>query len=122
MVTYTQKRRASPMTDQEVQLLARAEAILNATLAYQAAAAVHRLKDELGIRVRELRLVVSEPTLQTAGTYLVTCTIAASDSADVIQFEALLQAELGASREASVSMIEVHSAIRTGKIPSASEP
>jgi hypothetical protein len=59
-----------------VEVAARAERILNRTLAYHAAIAVHELKDELGLDVEELRLVVTPLSLDSPGTYRVVCSIA----------------------------------------------
>ena len=56
--------------------IAAAEKILNRTLAYQAATAVHELKDRLDLDVAEIRLVVAPLSSDTPGCYRVTCTIA----------------------------------------------
>ena len=65
------------MTAADLTLVAKAEKILNRTLAYQAAIAVHDLKDRLDLNVAELRLVVAPESAerQPAAT-CVTCTIA----------------------------------------------
>jgi len=47
------------MTDTELASIAEAEKLLNRTLVYQAAVAVHELKDRLNLDVAELRLVVA---------------------------------------------------------------
>ena len=60
----------------EFRIIAEAEKILNRTLAYQAAIAVHELKDRLNLDVSELRLVVAPISEGSLGTYRVTCTIA----------------------------------------------
>jgi hypothetical protein len=62
-----------PAIDAEV--IAKAEGILNRTLAYQAAIAVHELKEVLGLDVEQLRLVVAPISMETPGTYRVTCSI-----------------------------------------------
>lgn len=59
----------------DAKVIAKAERILNRTLAYQAAIAVHELKDALGLDVEELRLVVAPVSMDTPGTYRVVCTI-----------------------------------------------
>ena len=64
------------MTAADLTLVAKAEKILNRTLAYQAAIAVHDLKDRLDLNVAELRLVVAPESAEAAGCYRVTCTIA----------------------------------------------
>ncbi len=51
---------------------AKAEAILNRTLAYHAAISVAELKNSLGINVLEMRLVVAE---NRNGTFEVTCSL-----------------------------------------------
>jgi hypothetical protein len=60
------------MNDKSVSVYAEAERILNRTLAYQAAIAVHELRDRLDLDVEELRLIVA---WQSAGCYTVTCTV-----------------------------------------------
>jgi hypothetical protein len=79
--------RADAMTRPDaIATIAEAEAILNRTLAYQAAIAVHELKARLNVEVTELRLTVAPPVLERPGSYRVTCTIAglAADSALVV--------------------------------------
>ena len=56
-------------TAADVRILAKAEKILNRTLAYQAAIAVHELKDALGLDVEELRLVVAPISMEAPGAY-----------------------------------------------------
>jgi len=65
------------MTTAHVDSIAQAEKVLNRTLAYQAAIAVHELKDRLGLDVQELRLVVAPMRENAPGNYRVTCTIEA---------------------------------------------
>ena len=60
----------------DIGTIAEAEKILNRTLAYQAAIAVHELKDRLKLDVGELRLVVAPINEENVGSYRVTCTIA----------------------------------------------
>jgi hypothetical protein len=55
---------------------AKAEAYLNSTLAYQAAIAVHHLREEFGLSVSELRLSVAPEDPLHPRIVLVTCTIA----------------------------------------------
>lgn len=63
-------------------LISQAETILNRTLAYQAATAVHELKDRLGLDVTELRLVVVPESVAMPGCYRVICTIGNLASSD----------------------------------------
>ncbi len=63
-------------TAAELTSIAEAENILNRTLAYQAAMAVHELKALLNLDVWELRLVVAPESPSLPGCYRVTCTIA----------------------------------------------
>ena len=62
-------------TPDDIRIIAEAEKILNRTLSYQAAIAVHELKDRLNVEVEELRLVVAPITEESVGSYRVTCTI-----------------------------------------------
>jgi hypothetical protein len=55
--------------------IAKAERILNRTLAYQAAMAVHELKERLGLDVREIALTVAPLRADDVGAYRVVCTI-----------------------------------------------
>jgi hypothetical protein len=55
--------------------IAKAERILNRTLAYQAAMAVHELKERLGLDVREIALAVAPLRTEEIGAYRVVCTI-----------------------------------------------
>src|SRR6266498_1668618 len=64
------------MVTAEIDSIADAEKILNRTLAYQAAIAVHELKDRLDLDVAEIRLVVARVSSDSPGSYRVTCTIA----------------------------------------------
>jgi hypothetical protein len=65
------------MQRDEFQLYAKAEALLNATLAYQAAIAVQQLKDLFDLRVKELRLSVAPENPDHPSILHVTCTIQA---------------------------------------------
>jgi len=60
----------------EIEIIAKAEGILNRTLAYQAAAVVHRLKAELDLDVEALSLLVAPLSAEAPASYRVTCTIA----------------------------------------------
>jgi hypothetical protein len=68
----------APATKQisQAELISKAERILNRTLAYQAAIAVHEIKEVLELDVEELRLTVAPLSLDSPGAYRVTCTIA----------------------------------------------
>jgi uncharacterized protein (UPF0210 family) len=69
------KKRPSRKTKVDAHIIAKAEKILNRTLAYQAAIAVHELKDELGLDVEALRLVVAPVSMEAPGAYRVTCIV-----------------------------------------------
>jgi hypothetical protein len=58
----------------EVELIAEAEAILDETVAYEAARAVHQLKRRLGIDIKQINLEV-RPVSDDAGSYHAICTI-----------------------------------------------
>src|ERR1700730_15884677 len=58
----------------DVELIAKAEAVLDRTLAYQAAQTVHELKATLGIDIQQINLAI-RPVPNDAGTYRVVCTI-----------------------------------------------
>jgi hypothetical protein len=58
----------------EFELIAEAEAILDETVAYEAARAVHQLKKRLGIDVQQINLEV-RPVPNDAGSYHAICTI-----------------------------------------------
>lgn len=64
------------MSAEEIALVAQAEKILNRRLAYQAAAAVHEIRDLLDLNVGELRLVVAPDSRDAPGCCRVICTIA----------------------------------------------
>ena len=63
------------MLADDVASIAKAEKILNRTLAYQAAIAVHELKAQLDLDVGELRLFVVPESADAPGSYRVVCTI-----------------------------------------------
>jgi hypothetical protein len=58
----------------EFELIAEAEAILDETVAYEAARAVHQLKRRLGIDIKQINLEV-RPVSDDAGSYHAICTI-----------------------------------------------
>jgi hypothetical protein len=58
----------------DIELIAKAEAVLDRTLAYQAAQAVHELKATLGIEIQQINLEVS-PMPNDAASYRAVCTI-----------------------------------------------
>ena len=70
------KNRPVEQIGAEIEMIAKAEAILNRTLAYQAAAVVHHLKQELDLDIEALSLLVAPLSAESPGTYRVTCTIA----------------------------------------------
>jgi hypothetical protein len=74
-------------------VIANAERILNRTLAYQAAVAVHELKDLLNLDVAELSLVVAPFDDDRPGCYRVICTIASLEKAQPVRIEVVVQPE-----------------------------
>ena len=75
----------------DVGTIAKAEKILNRTLAYQAAIAVHELKDALGLDVKELCLVVAPLSMGAPGVYRVTCTIANLATPDPVVLDIVVE-------------------------------
>jgi hypothetical protein len=58
----------------DAELVSKAEAVLDRTLAYQAAQAVHELKATLGIDIQQINLAVSAMS-DVPGSYRVVCTV-----------------------------------------------
>ena len=81
------------MTDTELASIAEAEKLLNRTLVYQAAVAVHELKDRLNLDVAELRLVVAPVSAEAPGSYRVTCTIAGLTEPKPVKVDVLVRPE-----------------------------
>ncbi|MGH9550401.1 MAG: hypothetical protein ACRD3W_13545 [Terriglobales bacterium] len=63
------------MSEDQLVTYAKAEAYLNRTLAYQAAIAVHHLKEEYNIEVQQLALNVAPVDVRHPGMLHVTCTL-----------------------------------------------
>jgi hypothetical protein len=63
------------MTKDKLGAYAKAEAYLNGTLAYQAAIAVHHLKDLFGLEIEQLQLTVAPADPHHPGVVHVTCTL-----------------------------------------------
>ena len=80
-------------TKVDAEIIAKAEKILNRTLAYQAAIAVHELKDALDLDVEELRLVVAPVSMETPGAYRVTCIIANLTTPDPVILDLVVEPE-----------------------------
>jgi hypothetical protein len=70
----------------DVELISRAEAVLDRTLAYQAAQAIHELKANLGIDIQQINLAVS-PMPHDTGTFRVVCTIVSLSSTEPLEIE-----------------------------------
>lgn len=85
------KRIAKP--DHDVELIAKGERLLNRVLGYQAAIAVHQLKDELGLDVEELTLSVQPLSSDAVGTYRVICTIVRASGPEPIVLELIVDPE-----------------------------
>jgi len=81
------------MTDTQLASIAEAEKLLNRTLVYQAAVAVHELKDRLNLDVAELRLVVAPESVDAPGCYRVTCTIAGLTEPKPVKVDVLVRPE-----------------------------
>ena len=79
-------------------MVAKAEKVLNRTLAYQAALIVHELKESLGVDVKELHLTVKPLSLETPGSYTVTCTIADIATPIPIVLELVVEPEKAITR------------------------
>lgn len=81
-----------------VSSIVEAEKILNRTLAYQAAIAVHELKDVLDLDVMELRLVVAPVDRNAPGCYRVTCTVTSLNDPLPLRVDVLVQPEQAVAR------------------------
>lgn len=84
------KRPTKPEPDLE--LIASAERYLNRVLAYQAAIAVHQLKDDLGLDVEELTLAVAPVSPEEAiCAYRVVCTIVRASGPEPVVLEVVIE-------------------------------
>jgi hypothetical protein len=81
------------MADTQLASIAEAEKLLNRTLVYQAAVAVHELKERLNLDVAELRLVVAPESVDAPGCYRVTCTIAGLTEPKPVKVDVLVRPE-----------------------------
>ena len=83
--------------------IAAAEKILNRTLAYQAANAVHELKDRLDLDIAEIRLVVAPLSSDAPGCYRVTCTIANLVLPEPVSMEVIVRPDraIGSAEEST---------------------
>ena len=70
----------------DVELISKAEAVLDRTLAYQAAQAIHELKANLGIDIQQINLAVS-PMPHDTGTFRVVCTIVSLTATEPLEIE-----------------------------------
>jgi hypothetical protein len=77
----------------DVELIAKAERLLNRVLGYQAAIAVHQLKDELGLDVEELTLSVMPMTSEAVGAFRVVCTIVRASGPEPLVLEVIVAPE-----------------------------
>lgn len=82
------KRNVQPKGDLE--LIAQGELLLNRVLSYQAAIAVHHLKAELGLDVKELTMSVAPLTPDALGVYRVVCTIVRTGTPDPLVLEVVV--------------------------------
>ena len=81
----------------DVELIARAEAVLDRTLAYQAAQAVHELKATLDIDIQQINLVVS-PMPSDAASYRAVCTIVSLAAKEPSEIELTVRLPEGGAR------------------------
>jgi len=84
-----ESRKAEPDFD----VIAKAERFLNSVLGYQAAIAVHQLRDDLGLDVEELTLTVAPTSQEAVGVYRVICTIVRANVPEPIVLELLVDPE-----------------------------
>jgi hypothetical protein len=70
----------------DVELIAKAEAVLDRTLAYQAAQAVHELKVTLGIDIQQINLEVRQSP-NDAASYRVVCTVVSLSTKEPLEIE-----------------------------------
>jgi len=75
------------------EVIAKAERYLNRVLGYQAAIAVHQLRDDLDIDVEELSLTVAPISNEALGVYRVVCTIVRASSPKPIVVEVVVEPE-----------------------------
>ena len=81
------------MARASIDSIAKAEKILNRTLAYQAAIAVHDINDALELDVTELGLVVAPQSPEAPGCYRVTCTIESLGAGEPVTVDVLIRPE-----------------------------
>ena len=82
-------RAAKP--EHDIELIAQGERLLNRVLGYQAAMAVHQLKDDLGLDVEELNLSVLPISSDEVGSYRVVCTIVRASAPEPIVLELIVE-------------------------------
>jgi hypothetical protein len=75
------------MAEHETETYAQAEAFLNRTLAYQAAIAVHHVKEDYGLDVEQLHLTVAPADPSHPGVFHVTCTLHSVREEPLIQIQ-----------------------------------
>ena len=63
------------MAVDKISAYAKAETYLNETLAYQAASAVHYLRDRYGLEIEQLQLTVAPDDPHHPGVVHITCTV-----------------------------------------------
>lgn len=79
--------------ERDIQLIAQGERLLNRVLGYQAAIAVHQLKEDLGLDVEELTLSVLPISSEAVGAYRVVCTIVRASEPEPIVLELVVEPE-----------------------------
>ena len=89
------------MANDELVKYAKAEAYLNETLAYQAASAVHHLRDNYGLEVEALHLTVAPDDPHHPGVVHITCTVHSVREKAVLQLVAAIDPRNGRTGRSS---------------------
>ena len=81
----------------DVELIAEAEAILDETLAYDAARAAHQLKRRLGIDIQRINLEIRSVS-NDSGSYCVVCTISTLGANEPLEARLTADSPVGNAR------------------------
>lgn len=85
------------MAKDNVGMYAQAETYLNETLAYQAASAVHHLREKYGLEIEELLLTVAPDDPHHPGVVHVTCTVHSIREGAILQMVVSIDPRNGGS-------------------------